>query len=153
MYLGILASCHPLYLKLNVPFVKQSLHKKNVYAYLRSIHSNDSLAVNNFICTVCEKTFKVQKTIDSHHIIKYHTNGNGNREIKIICPYELNESLFKYSKLRIHLFEKHNITIEIKEIRFSTIGSNTLMNNNIILIINNRYYIKFSFIIKCLYNI
>jgi len=98
--------------------------KKNLYAHLRNIHGSDSLAVNNFICTVCEKTFKVQKTLDSH-IKKYHTNGNGNRETRIICPYDCNEPLFKYSKLRIHLFEKHNITIEVKEIRFSTIAGNT----------------------------
>jgi len=108
--------------------------KKNLYAHLRNIHGSDSLDVNNFICTVCEKIFKVQKTLDTH-IKKYHKNGDKNRETRIICPYDkCNEPLFKFSKLRIQLFEKHNITIEVKELSFSTIAGNTFMNNNKLMI-------------------
>lgn len=40
--------------------------KKNYIKNLRNIHSSDSLAVNNFICTGCEKTIKVQKTLDRY---------------------------------------------------------------------------------------
>jgi len=102
--------------------------KKNVYAHLKNIHGSDSLAVNKFICTVCEKSFKVQKiSVIQKYIIQMLMEI---RITRIICPYECNEPLFKYSKLRIHLFEKHNITIEIKEIRFLTIAGNTLTNNN-----------------------
>ncbi|KAE9525173.1 hypothetical protein AGLY_014417 [Aphis glycines] len=107
-YLSIMSSIVSE-IKCSIIYTKK---KKKLHAHLKNIHGSDSLAVNNFICT---------KTSDNH-TKKYHTNVDGNRETRIICLYECNEPLFKYSKLRIHLFEKHNITIEVKEITFSTIA-------------------------------
>lgn len=102
--------------------------KKNLYAHTRNIHGDDCLPVNNFKCLFCNKTFKVQRTLDIH-ITKYHKNGDENRETRIICPHnECNEPLYTFSKLRVHLSEKHKISIEVKEISFSSIAGN--MNTN-----------------------
>lgn len=93
--------------------------KKNLYAHLRNIHGDRLL---NFECTVCNKTFKVQRTLDIH-LKKYHSNDEEKRETRIICPL-CNELLYKFSKLKIHLFEKHEFTVEITEISFSSIAGN-----------------------------
>lgn len=101
---------------------KTFIHKKNWYAHVRKIHDFEPLLEKDLKCETCNSKFSTNKSLIAH-AKKYHPQNKTTKRTKqtrIICPFEdCQEELFTLVKQRKHLLEKHEIIIELEEIKLN----------------------------------
>jgi len=100
----------------------------------------------DFLCDICNKSFKTKNTLDTH-IKKFHqTNDNEGkkRETRMICPNsECKEPMYSYAKLNIHLSQIHGLTEKVKTMKFLSIPGNNIVNTICLFIF---YYLQIKII-------